>query len=342
MNEFTNAGYANLFLKFNAFEINGGIRAEKYNREIKYKYNGLFTDPYLKKTTDKTYVLPSVNLKYALNESSNLRFAVSKTYTKPIIMEAMPITIVNGDNTSQQGNPFAVNSDNLNVDLKYELFPTAKEMVVVGVFGKKIDNPIERTYKADAGGQITTFLNSDDATLYGAELELLVELSRISKSLSDFSFGFNTSLMQTKVNIAPTTINPDGVATQSIETHQSRELQGASKWIVNSDLKYQFNFNKNWSNTMSLVYSVFGKRIYSVGTAGLDHIYELPVSKLDFIWTNKLGENWSLKFSADNLLNPKENFVLGDDSKVEIHTDTKTIQDYKRGIGFSLNLGYTF
>ena len=32
LNEFTNAGYANLFLKFNAFEINGGVRAEKYNR----------------------------------------------------------------------------------------------------------------------------------------------------------------------------------------------------------------------------------------------------------------------------------------------------------------------
>ncbi len=340
--EFTNAGYANLFLKFNALEINGGLRTEKYTREIKYKYNGLFTDPLDKKTIDKTYILPSLNIKYELNESSNLRLAVSQTYTKPILMEALPITIVNADNTSQQGNPFVKNSDNLNVDLKYELFPSNKEMFAIGVFGKKLDNPIERTFKADAGGQITTFLNSNTATLYGAEIEFLLELSRINKNLSDFSFGFNTSIMQTKVDVSPITLNPDGVATPSIETHTSRELQGASKWIINSDLKYQFNFNKNWSNTMTLVYSVFGKRIYSVGTAGLDHIYELPVSKLDFIWTNKLGDNWSLKFSADNLLNPKEKFVLGDDSNVKIYENTNTIQDYKRGIGFSLNLGYTF
>ncbi len=343
LNEFTHAGYTNLLLHFNHFEINGGLRAEKYTREIKYRYNGGFTDPYLKKTMDKTYILPSINVKYALNENSNLRFATAQTYTKPILMEVLPITIVNADGTSQQGNPFLMNSDNLNVDLKYEWFPSTKEMFSAGIFAKKLDNPIERTYKADAGGQITTFLNSDHAELYGAEMEVLLELKRISSGLSDFSFGFNTSLMQTKVAVSPNTVNPeDGKISNSIETHKNRELQGASKWIINSDLKYQFDFSKEWNNTVSLVYSVFGKRIYSVGTAGLDHIYELPVSKLDFIWNNKLGEKWNLKISADNLLNPKEKFVLGDNSTIPIYEDTKTIKDYQKGIGFSWNLSYTF
>ncbi len=342
LNEFTNAGYSNLLLNFGAFEINGGLRFEKYTREIKYRYNGAFTDPYSKKNIDKNYILPSVNVKYALNEKSNLRLAVSKTYTKPVLMEALPITIINADNTSQQGNPFAVNSDNLNADLKYELFPTSKEMFAVGVFGKKIDNPIERTYKADAGGQITTFLNSDNATLYGVELEWGVELSRLSQSLSAFSWGFNTSIMQTKVNVADKTVNPDGQSTTSIETHKNRELQGASKWLINSDLKYQFNFRKDWSNTLTLVYSVFGKRIYSVGTANLDHIYELPVSRLDLVWGSKIGEHWNLKFSADNLLNPKEYYQLGDNNKTTIYADSRYVQDYKRGVGFSMSLGYTF
>lgn len=342
LNEFTNAGYANLLLNFGAFEINGGLRFEKYTREIKYRYNGTFTDPFKKETIDKNYILPSVNVKYALNEKSNLRLAVSKTYTKPILMEALPITVINADSTSQQGNPFAVNSDNLNADLKYELFPTSKEMFAVGVFGKKIDNPIERTYKADAGGQITTFLNSDDATLYGVELEWSVELSRLSKSLSDFSWGFNTSIMQTKVHVADETVNPDGLTSPSIETHKSRDLQGASKWLINSDLKYQFNFRKDWSNTLTLVYSVFGKRIYSVGTAKLDHIYELPVSRLDLVWGSKIGEHWNLKFSADNLLNPKEYYQLGDNNKTTIYADSRYVQDYKRGVGFSMSVGYTF
>jgi outer membrane receptor protein involved in Fe transport len=215
-------------------------------------------------------------------------------------------------------------------------------MFAVGVFGKKIDNPIERTYKADAGGQITTFLNSDNATLYGVELEWGVELSRLSQSLSAFSWGFNTSIMQTKVNVADKTVNPDGLSTTSIETHKSRDLQGASKWLINSDLKYQFNFRKDWSNTLTLVYSVFGKRIYSVGTANLDHIYELPVSRLDLVWGSKIGEHWNLKFSADNLLNPREYYQLGDNNKTTIYADSRYVQDYKRGVGFSMSLGYTF
>jgi len=342
LNENTNAGYANLLLKFGGFEINGGVRAEQYTREIKYKYNGTFASPMLKKTVDKVYVLPSLNVKYAFDDKSNLRFAASQTYTKPILMEVLPITIVNADKTSQQGNPLLLNSDNINVDLKYELFPTSKEMLAVGVFGKRLDNPIERTYKADAGGQITTFLNSDYANLYGVELEMILEMSRISQRLSAFSWGFNTSVMQTKVKVKDFILNDQThINEQSIETHKERELQGASKWIINSDLKYQFDFNKNWSNTLSFVYSVFGKRIYSVGTSKLDHIYELPVHKLDLVWGNKLGEHWNLKFSADNLLNPKEKFVLGDNSYTPVY-DNKTIQDYKRGTGFSLNLSYTF
>jgi hypothetical protein len=63
---------------------------------------------------------------------------------------------------------------------------------------------------------------------------------------------------------------------------------------------------------------------------------------LDFVWSSKLSEHFDLKFSADNLLNPKVKFELGDDSTSTFVENSKTLSDYKRGIGFSLNLGYTF
>ena len=249
-------------------------------------------------------------------------------------MEAYPIEYINADGTSMRGNPLLTNSDNYNADVKFELFPTGKEMFAVGVFGKNIQNPIERTFIANAANAtITTYLNSDSANLLGAELEFLLDFARINKSLSDFSFGFNTSLMKTTVEV-----NPIG----SIETHKSRELQGASKWIINSDFKYQFNFSKTWSNTATLVYSVFGKRIYAVGTGGLDHIYELPVQQLDFVWSSKLSQHFDVKFSADNLLNPDRKFELGTDGTSPINEKSNLISNYKKGVGFSLNLSYTF
>ena len=344
LKESANAGYANLLYKFGEkWEVNGGIRLESTMRETKYRTQGSFSDPFKTLKYDNFYVLPALNVKYGLNENSNLRFATGKTYTRPVVMESYPIEYINADGTSTKGNPFLKNSSNYNVDLKYELFPTSKEVLVLGLFGKKIDQPIERTFISNAANStITTYLNSDNAILYGAEIELLLDFARINESLTDFSFGFNTSLMHTKVDVKPTTTDSDGNVTTSIETFRNRELQGASKWLINSDLKYQFDLSKSWSNTVSLVYSVFGKRIYAVGTGGLDHIYELPVQQLDFIWSSKLSNHFDLKFSADNLLDPMRKSEQGNNGTSSIVEQSNITNSYKKGRGFSVNLGYTF
>ncbi|NUY80610.1 TonB-dependent receptor [Flavobacterium sp. MAH-1] len=344
LDEFANAGYANLLLKFGEkLEINAGVRAESTNRETKYRLQGSFNAPFEKIKYDNFYLLPSLNIKYGVTEKANIRFAAGKTYTRPVIMEAYPIEYVNADGTSMKGNPFLKNSDNYNADLKYEFFPTSKEMFAVGVFAKKIDTPIERTMVANAATSIiTTYLNSDQATLFGAELEFIFDFARLNKSLDNLSLGFNTSLMHTAVDVPKLTVNPDGSTTESIETHRHRDLQGASKWLINSDLKYEFKFSETWTNTVSMVYSLFGKRIFAVGTNDLDHIYELPFSQLDLVWGSKLSEHFDLKFSAQNLLNPKRQFEMGSNGGAPISEDSAITRSYKRGVGFGLTLGYTF
>ena len=349
LKESANSGYANLFYKFGRqWEVNGGVRFENTTRETKYRKPGSFDDPFQKLTYDNMYILPALNVKYAPNENSNIRFATAKTYTRPVIMEAYPIEYINGDGTSIRGNALLENSDNFNADLKYEFFPTNKEIFAVGVFGKKIENPIERTFTANAANAtIITYENSDNAVLYGAEIEFNLDLARLTPALTDFSWGFNTSLMQTKTEVKQftNTIDPnDGLVKQieSLETHRSRDLQGASEWLINSDLKYQFNLNKTWSNTISVVYSVFGKRIYAVGTVGLDHIYELPVHQLDFVWSSKLSDHIDLKFSADNLIDPVRQLDLGNDGTSDISEFSSTTLSYKKGRAFSFTLNYTF
>lgn len=343
LEENVTAGYASALLHFGEkWEVNGGVRVEQSSRDIKYRENGSFTDPYIPITRDKTYVLPSASLKYALTEKANLRFAIGQTYTKPVLMEVLPITYINPDGTSVSGNPYLVNSDNFNADVKFEVFPTQNEMFSVGLFGKKINNAIERTFQANAGGFITTFLNTGDASLYGAEMDFILDLGRLSENLSKFTWGFNTSLMQTNVKVNPTFVNSNGTSSESIETHRDRDLQGASKWLINSDVKYQFDFSEKWSNTVSLVYSVFGKRIFSVGTMPYDHIYELPVNRLDLVWGSKVSDHFDFKFSAHNILNPNVRFEVGEESKSTFAAESRTLQDYKRGVGFSLGLNYTF
>ena len=340
LNQFVNAGYFNLYWTFGEkFDLNVGVRAESSTREIKYRQLGdPFGSPYRLKTDDKLDFLPSLNSKYALNENSNLRASLSKTITRPVAMELLPINYINADGTSESGNADLLNSDNYNVDFKYELFPNSKEVFAIGAFGKMIENPIERVFKptANSGGQITTFKNSEQAIIYGAELEMSLQLSRINESLSNFTFGFNTSVMSTDVKIDLTQQGNE------LENSKNRQLQGASNWIINSDLKYDFRLKNDWKNSMTLVYNVYGDRIFAVGSSGIDHIYEKSFSKLDFIWTSTLSKNIELKLSAENLLNPYYKKELGKDSTIDITESSLIVRDYKKGVGFSVNLGYTF
>lgn len=336
--QMVNAGYANIFWNFGKkLEVNGGLRAENSNREIRYKSpNSSFNSPYDKIKEDKINFLPSVNAKYELTEKSNIRFSSSKTITRPITMEILPVTYISPDGTSIKGNENLKNSENINIDLKYELFPESNEMIAVGLFGKSLKNPIEKIFIPSAGGsgQLITYENSKQATLFGAELEFLLQLSRINQSLKNFSFGFNSSLMKTKVDV--------NFVTNPLENNKTRKLQGASEWLINSDLKYEFQFNEEMKNTISLVYGVYGDRIYAVGAQGIDNMYEKPFQKLDFVWTSKLSKNIDVKFGVDNILNPEYKIELGKNSSTTINENSLLMESYKKGRGFNLNVSYTF
>jgi outer membrane receptor protein involved in Fe transport len=340
LNQFVNASYFNLFMNFaEKWDINAGLRAENSSRKIKYREQGdPFGSAYRLKSDEKLDILPSINVKRILNDKSNLRVSLAKTITRPVAMELLPINYINADGTSESGNPNLLNSENYNVDFKYELFPNNKELFAVGVFGKMINNPIERVFKptANSGGQITTFKNSEEAIIFGAEIEMLFQLSRINESLSNFSWGFNTSLMSTDVAID---IKKQG---NELENSSNRKLQGASEWLINTDFKYDFYIKNDWKNSMSLVYNVYGDRIYAVGSSGIDHIYEKSFSKLDFIWTNTISKKIEVKLAIDNILNPSYKKELGSKSTLIITEDSLIVREYKKGVGFSINLGYTF
>jgi hypothetical protein len=128
----------------------------------------------------------------------------------------------------------------------------------------------------------------------------------------------------------------------SLENNASRDLQGASNWIVNSDLKYEFEFNEIMKNSISLVYGVYGDRIFAVGGSGVDHIYEKSFHKLDLVWTSKLSKKLDAKLAFDNLLNPEYNLELGKKSTIPVIESSKVMESFKRGTGISLNLSYTF
>jgi hypothetical protein len=100
-------------------------------------------------------------------------------------------------------------------------------------------------------------------------------------------------------------------------------------WLIN-DLKYDLEFSKNWTNSVSLVYNVYGKRIFSCRNKWFRPLLRAqPFSKLDLV-CNKIGKNWDAKFSIDNILNPKYSIKVGDEIQFKLMKKTLTVKDFKK------------
>ncbi|WP_080780125.1 TonB-dependent receptor plug domain-containing protein [Chryseobacterium phocaeense] len=346
--QIVNGGYANINFKPNdSWDILLGARYEKDMTLIRY-YPTLGADR--KRNLDKTrdLFLPSLSIKKALNNKNNLRFSFSKTVTRPILIETMPIEYISPDNVTIRGNENIQSSDNYNFDLKWEYFPTNKEMFAVNVFAKRIDNAIERSLAASANatGSTITFFNAKKADIIGIELEGILGLGRISESLRNFTLGANATFLYSDVERSQDQLDmeePTWFKTSG-EKLRKRGLQGAAPYTINADLKYEFKNSNNLAQTFSLVYNVSGSKIYATGGGGTDNYYEKPFHQLDFVYQNQLTKNWNVKFGVQNIFNNKYRILLGDKNyaPLNLEENNKTLTDYYRGVTFNLTVGYTF
>lgn len=341
--QFVNAGYLNANFKPNdSWDILVGGRVENNINITRFKTLSDDIDgPFRTTTKNEYYILPSVAIKNALNSKSNLRFAGSKTITRPILIEYMPIEYINPDNETILGNPLLKNSENYNIDFKYEYFPTSKEMFAVNVFGKLINDAIERGYVAsgNSNGQTITFFNSNKATIYGVELEGILSLERFSEALNRWTLGANATIMHSNVERSEDQLKQEQYADVKLN---KRQLQGAAPFTINADLKYEYKNSQNLFRTASLVYNITGSKIFTVGSAGVDHIYERPFHQLDVIYNNQFSKNWSAKFKVENILNQEYRLELGDESYVAENLNNLRHTDFYRGISYSVTVGYTF
>lgn len=345
--QFVNGGYANINYKpSETWDILLGARFENDKTIIRYSEISATEKTNIEK--DKNYFLPSLSIKKALNHKNNLRFSFSKTVTRPILIETMPIKYISPDNVNILGNQNIQSSDNYNFDLKWEYFPTSKELFAVNVFAKRIDNAIERSLVAsgDATGSTITFFNAKKADLLGVELEGIVNLGRISESLNKFSLGANATLMHTNVERSEDQLKMEEPKwfKETGEKLRKRGLQGAAPYTINADLKYEYKNKDNFAKTFSLIYNISGSKIFATGGAGTDNYYEKPFHQLDFVYQNQINKNWNVKFAVQNLLDSQYKIRLGDHNytPLQLEDGNDILTNYYRGVNFNLTLGYTF
>lgn len=341
--QFVNAGYVNFDYKPNdSWDVLIGARFENDMRIIRFHRNA---DPKITNLSpNNDYFLPSLSIKKALNDRNNLRLSLSKTITRPVLIETMPIEYINPDNTSILGNANIRNSENYNIDLKWEYFPTSKEMFAVNLFAKRIDNAIEKGIinSGNSAGLGFTFFNAKKAELAGLELEGILSLGRISESLDKFTLGVNTTFMYSNVERSEQQLELERPDFLGLDQLKKRGLQGAAPYVINADLKYEYKNLRNYTKTFSLVYNVSGSKILTVGGAGLGHYYEKPFHQLDLVHQNQIDKNWNIKLGVQNILNTKYRVEM-EDSYLPLQTQGLTaITNFYNGVTFSATVGYTF
>lgn len=334
--------YSDLNFRLNKFEIIPGVRFENGYQSVTNR------DQQSPSEIDKTVItggvlLPSLITKYSISSKDILRFVVSKTLTRPKFNEVAPFQYtLFFAGAKAIGNPDLQNSENYNVDLRYERYPKPGEMITIGGFYKYIDRPIEQTQMATASGQLLSYANANSALIGGFEFEYVRSLSflvseekRDSSFLKNFGLGFNASYMYTRVMIDTT--NPGTINTNSV-----RPLEGASPYLINCDLRYERKMEVTDSTDRKLMlavaYNVFGPRLYSVGSNGIGDQYAQPVNTLNFIAKIDFANNFSVGFKARNILNPTIQIVQED----KVSGGMMGVSAYKRGIDFSFSLGYSF
>ena len=248
-----------------------------------------------------TDVLPSLALNVALSEYANLRFSASQTLARPEYRELAPIKsrdVLNGDDL--EGNPDLQRTLIQNVDARWEWYPSGSEVLSVGVFAKRFDNPIERVYRAaGATSRFIGYVNADKATNYGVELEARKGLGFMGEAFESFLAFSNLTVMQSRISLG---------AGQAAATNANRRMVGQAPYVVNAGLTYA---NRSGALSATALFNRTGERIDAAGDSPLPDVVQLPRNALDLslrfpVWGALQG-----RVDARNLLNEPFKTVQG-------------------------------
>ncbi len=303
-----------------------GVRMESTNLNVK---SGNANLP--EGNIDQTDLLYSVNAIYALSEKSNIRVAASRTLARPNMRELAPFLQFDlKDGTFNIGNPELRRTLIENYDIRYELYPRSGELLAVSAFYKNFDEPIIRAFNPRASVPELSFINVDEATVYGLEVEFRKALDFISPALNNFYFSSNLALIESTYDIPANEIeNSKNIDPDYDQT--TRPFQGQAPFIINLILSY-INPDKGWES--SLAFNVTGERLYSIALFATPDLYEQPFPLLNFKLTKRFADHYQIGFTARNLLNPinkKTQTFRGEEYIAE---------SYKIGTGLGLSLSY--
>ncbi|MBL8010795.1 MAG: TonB-dependent receptor [Flavobacteriales bacterium] len=327
------AGYLGASLaRTDKWTVSGGVRVEHNRQQLQ---SARFGGQRVRVDNPILSILPSVSASYDITERSLVRVAWGNTVNRPEFRELAPFAFYDFSlNNVLFGNDSLEIARVMSVDARWELYPTANEVVSVGVFYKRFRDPIEMYFVPGTGSGGTrnfTFDNAVEANSFGVEAEVRRSFSGWFGDgyLGRFGVLFNGAYILTQVDLGA----------RAVGQAQQRPLMGQSPYVLNAGLFYQdtehgFQYN--------IQYNIMGRRLFAVGTFGTPDLYEMPRHQVDATLTKRLGRRFELKASVQDLLNQRVLLIQDSNADERIDAKDEEIMSFRRGQVFSLGLNVRF
>lgn len=320
------------------FRIVWGARLESYHIELNTTE---------KQEVNKTWndVLPSANLTYALSDKSNLRASYFRSIARPELREMANLSYYDYELSALvNGKPSLERSQIDNMDLRYEWYPRAGEIVSASVFYKHFNKTLENSVNGTGSAYDITPVNNKSARNIGVEIEVRKKLDFISESafMKNLSVYLNFALIDSKVNTDSFYIKNTLVT--------SRPLSGQSPYVINASLGYTSTDGKFSAN---ILYNVIGQRLYLVGGDRLGNVYETPRNLLDLQVSYAVTRHSEFRLNVKDIINNPVRLYFDQDLNKKLGTvgfaDGRIdpdkdwlLQQYRPGRTFSLTYAYKF
>lgn len=244
------------------------------------------------------------------SEEYQLRVGYAQTVVRPDLRESADVTYIDPEiNQRVRGNPFLENSPIDHLDLRAEFFYPNGDNFTVSLFFKDIEAPIETVRQPGSDDNVVlTYQNADSGEVYGIEVEGLLTLPASLIGVDGFFLSGNATISDSDIEID---------TSSNVLTNESRRLTGHSDYVLNAQLGYD---SPGGRHSTSLIYNVFGERIYFAGVAGNDDAFEQPFHSLDLTYTYYPTDTLSISMKVQNILEEDREFDQknGDGESVRI------------------------
>ena len=335
-NEDITALYAMGIMEFDNAVVIAGIRVEDTDYDT-LGYNAGDVNDVLTASKSYTFVSPSLNVKYFLNDQTIVRGAVWRALSRPGFGQANLIADIkesDGDGTykGEMGNPDLDPYEATNFDLSIEHYGDGS-FASFGYFKKDIENAIyplavaNTTINGLLFSELLTYVNTNDSDVDGFELNIFKELNMLPEPFDGMFVSMNFT-------------RTDGTSSLSVDNGTvSFPFRKLSKKNSNISLGYDMNkFDIRLSAVSRSPYlDYLADDDSETIQKDLDNNnirYTDDHTQIDFNLKYKVNDQMSIKFDISNITDEPEFYYWGSPNRLSQYDEYG--RTYSIGIRYNL------